>query len=86
MKKLIYRLFGIKRYFLISYTFSTDRNEQGRGQINVTTYNGYYVPKYGFMELAMDSIKQMGGKDIVINNIIELSRSDYNDFNNKEIK
>ena len=50
MKKLFYSLFRIKRYFLVSYTFLTDRNEQGRGQMNVIIYNGHYVPKHGFME------------------------------------
>jgi hypothetical protein len=73
------RLFRKKRYFIVSYSFMN-----GNGFNTVTVKNGRYLNKKIYCEDMLNQLKDMN-KDheygnVVINNIIELSKSDYENF------
>lgn len=84
MKKLFYLLFGIKRYFIVSYSFISKNGLSGNGQISIISYGGYFLSKQRIAQIIPNSPDGINKKSIVVNNIIELSRSDYNDFNYSE--
>ena len=77
----------MKRYFIVSYTFNTISKASGNGSICIYTH-GFYASKQSIAQNVgyTDKTKEIIVESIVVNNIIELSKSDYNDFNDKEIK
>lgn len=74
------RLFKIKRYFIVSYTFKNGDN----GFINVINNAGEYTNKFWIQNMLTEELKSKHDVgdvgNIVINNIIELSKKDYMDF------
>ena len=85
MKKLFYRLFGIKRYFIVFHNFSTADGKNYTGRIGIISSDGSYLDPIQFariLQFKNDEI-DIDINSIAILNIIELSKSDYKDFNNK---
>lgn len=73
------RLFKRNRYFIVSYTFLN-----GSGFNTVTVNNGRYLNKKLYCEEIIKileddaSVKETG--NVIIQNIIELSRRDFENF------
>ena len=85
MKKLFYRLFGIKRYFIVFHQFATNDGNKYTGRIGIISSDGSYLDAIQFAKILQfknDEI-DIDIHSIGILNIIELNKSDYNDFNNK---
>ena len=74
----------MKRYFIVSYTFNTISNASGNGSICIYT-NGFYASKQSIAQNVgySDKTKEIIVESIVVNNIIELSKSDYYDYCSK---
>lgn len=84
MIKSIKKLFGMKRYFIVSYTFNTISKASGNGSICIYTH-GFYASKQSIAHNVgySDETKEIIVESIVINNIIELSKRDYYDYCSK---
>jgi hypothetical protein len=84
MIKLIKKLFSMKRYFIVSYTFNTISKASGNGSICMYT-RGFYASKQSIDQNVgySDETKEIIVESIVINNIIELSKRDYYDYCSK---
>lgn len=74
--KLLNKLLGGKRYFIVSYIGSIGL-ERTIGQIGFIT-TGYYLNRKLTKNLISKKIENIN--NIVIINIIELSKSDYKDW------
>lgn len=72
------RLFKIKRYFIVSYSF-----KNGNGFIEFINTKGNYISKKYIIDYLSKYFKENDTHDfgnIVIDNITELSKRDYKDF------
>ena len=76
---MLKRLFKIKRYFLVSYDIAS-----GSGYMDFTTYNGGYLNKKLTIEQIKEVLLKNNSEDkignIIITNIIEISKRDCKDF------
>lgn len=68
-----------KRYFIVSYNYSNDR-VYGSGKINILT-DGCYLNESKTIEQIKSTLTYEAS--VVIINVIELSKSDYNDWVNE---
>lgn len=84
IKKFIYKLFKIKRYFIVLYKFSTIDGRQFDGRISIISTDGSYVSSTQFLKIVKCKIiyTEIDLGKLIILNITELSKSDYNDFLN----
>ena len=80
MKKLFYRLFGIKRYFFVSFMFKDLVGKTHNGSIIIVSTGGLFVSKEKFCKIVADDNHAVDINKILINNIIEISKSDYKDY------
>lgn len=86
MIKFIKILFKIKRYFIITYMYSYSDGSTGWGNARTIT-NGFYPNRDDIFqaEKEKNAINGVELKSILVTNIIEMSKSDYADYNyNKE--
>jgi len=74
---MLKKLFKIKRYFIVSYNFKT-----GSGFVEVWTTKGLFINKNIFTEDIIKKLKKLDVDhgNIVITNILEISKRDYEDF------
>ena len=82
IKQFIYKLFKIKRYFIVLYKFSTIDGIQFYGKISIISTDGSYVSSKQFAKIIKSKnidIEIDLGK-LMITSITELSKSDYNDL------
>ena len=80
MKKLFYRLFGIKRYFFVSFMFNDLVGKPHNGSIIIVSTGGLFVSKEKFCKIVADDNHAVDINKILINNMIEISKSDYKDY------
>ena len=80
MKKLFYRLFGIKRYFFVSFMFNDLVGKTHNGSIIIVSTGGLFVSKEKFFKIVADDNHDVDINKILINNIIEISKSEYKDY------
>jgi hypothetical protein len=81
---MLKRLFKRLRFFIVVYTANTEKGIITR-QCNWVTADGSFVNKEQFIRFQTDkNIDPTEKWDIVITNIIEVSRRDGEDFNQKQ--
>jgi len=75
------RLFKINRYFLVKYSF-----KNGDGCIETFNTNGGFINKEWLQKEIEKTLKEMDVDygNIIIDNIMEVSKSDFKDYNKKE--
>jgi len=82
------RLFGITRYYLVSYKYGCADGTTGFGHMSITSEGGYvnheYVTKLCENYTVNDTCETKI-RNVVIINIIEISRLDNKDFFYKEV-
>jgi len=86
---MIKRLLGIKRYYIVFYTFSVNGKDWGTGYISINNTLGKFFNNKWVVE---EVKKDLQSKDIVttkdsdirvaITGWKELSKNDFDDFNN----
>ena len=67
------------RYFIIFYTYPSIFGGQDIGQACTQTQNGKYINLNSLIQEL--SVEKAYGMPVVLTNIIEISESDYRDFN-----
>lgn len=67
----------MKRYFIVMYTY-VKRRSRYYGICNFISEHGKYVNRIDFANKAKE---QINATSLTITNIIELTESDYNDWN-----
>lgn len=69
----------MKRYFIFTYFFNTNKTSSMR-QGTVVSDNGKYINRDEFIKYLIGSDNNIIPNSVIITNIIELTESDYNDF------
>lgn len=72
-----------KRYFLVSYSFSY-ANASGVGSVETTTDNGSYFNLETLKKEQIEHDDQI--KNLLVTNVIELNKKDYEMYSSKESK
>lgn len=78
----IKRLLGIKRYYVVFYTFSINGKDWGVGDISITNDNGKFVDRNWIIEEVKNIYKGVGTNNIrvSITGWNEMSRKDFNEY------
>ena len=81
LKKLIYRLFRLKRYFTVVYSFSTTDGKEYTGRITIISTDGSYMSLRQFSKIVkVKNELDISSGSIFPLTITELTESDYKDF------